>query len=370
MVPASSVKLATIAGRLGSVGGTEIAQLAICQGLAERGSSVDLFYREGGDLTEAWQRCTRVMTAVGPTLPDVHDPLRSSIGVLATAKAVRAAHAEIVYVHNAGDVPVALAAAALSSTRVVTHLHVPPPVGQPAWLNRALRRVDRVIVPSHDAATRWRTVSGVDAARIDVIPTGVDTDRFVPLASDERDAVRRELGCGEGVPMVLYAGRLEANKGAHLLVEAEDLSSAPMFLVFCGTTSDAAYADQLRASLSGRDAAFLGHRRDVARLMAAADVLVLPSTVAETQGLVIAEAMACGTPVVASDVGGVADSMAHAPERLVPPGDASALARALDSVVHWRSEDPELGARSRSWVIDHLGRSRSIAAVAELLDSV
>jgi glycosyltransferase involved in cell wall biosynthesis len=104
--------------------------------------------------------------------------------------------------------------------------------------------------------------------------------------------------------------------------------------------------------------------------MAAADLLVVPSTVAETQGLVVSEAMACGTPVVASDAGGLPESLAGFPDQLVPAADVGRLAAAVDALSGWRVDRPELGDRSRRWVTDHLTLSATVEAADRLLRDV
>ncbi len=94
---------------------------------------------------------------------------------------------------------------------------------------------------------------------------------------------------------------------------------------------------------------------------------MLPSLVPETQGMVVIEAMSCGTPAVASAVGGLRETLAAFPDHLVASGDATALAAAIDHLVDWRRHSPDLGADSRRWVADHLALDRSIAAISTLL---
>ena len=113
---------------------------------------------------------------------------------------------------------------------------------------------------------------------------------------------------------------------------------------------------------------FLGHRSDVPDLMAAADLLVVPSNWFEPQGLVVSEAMACGIPVVASDIGGLPATMRGFPDHLVPPGDPARLVAAIESRIDWRRNDPELGSRSRAWVEAH-ALSRTIASVDEVISA-
>ena len=95
-----------------------------------------------------------------------------------------------------------------------------------------------------------------------------------------------------------------------------------------------------------------------------------PSLVFETQGMVVIEAMSCGTPAVASAIGGIPETLAAFPDHLVPPGDAVALATALDRLVGWRRHSPALGADSRRWVVDNLALGRTVGTVSSLLAEV
>ena len=115
---------------------------------------------------------------------------------------------------------------------------------------------------------------------------------------------------------------------------------------------------------------WLDRRLDVTSLLAAADLVVLPSLAFETQGMVAIEAMSCGTPVVASAVGGLPETLVAFPDHLVPPGDAVALARVIDRLVGWRQHSPTLGDDSRRWVVDHLALERTVRAISELLSTL
>ena len=196
------------------------------------------------------------------------------------------------------------------------------------------------------------------------IPTGVDLERFHPRPESERRSIRASLGVRPTEDMVLFVGRLQRIKGVHVLLEAARRMPANPKVVVCGGSSEPGYEDELLRL--GGNTVFLGRRHDVPELMAAADLLVLPSDCPETQGLVVHESMACGTPVVASDVGGLPASMAGFPDHLVKPADVTALSAAIDRFLHWRRDDPGLGERSREWVSAHL----STATTGDAVDAV
>jgi glycosyltransferase involved in cell wall biosynthesis len=361
-------RVLTIANHLGSVGGTETAQLAIFRALAERGWAVHLLYVSRGDFWPEWEALAATTTQIRASIPTRSSPAGSSLATIAGAIAGVRESPSVVYVHNAGDLPIGLAIGAVARARVVTHLHLPPPFRQPSWLNALLRRSSAVIVPSPDTANRWVTAAGLDPSNVSVIPTGVDTDRFTPLEESRRHGVRDGIGVAGSDPMVLFVGRLEPNKGAHFLIDAVHRLSIRVRVVLCGTAESDDFLKQLQeAAAPGDLVTFLGQRSDVPDLMAAADLLVVPSDCFETQGLVVSEAMACGIPVVASDIGGLAATMRGFPEQLVPAGDPTRLAVAIASYVSWRHDDPDLGNRARAWAVEHMSLRRTIGAVDEAI---
>jgi glycosyltransferase involved in cell wall biosynthesis len=318
-------------------------------------------------LWSVWNARATTTTQIRTSTPTRSSPAASSIGTIGGAISGARASPSVVYVHNAGDAPIGLAIGAAARARVVAHLHLPPPFRQPPWLNTLIRRTSAVITPSSDTAERWTTLARLDPARVSVIPTGTDTDRFIPLGAEKRMDVRARINVGGGELVILFIGRLERIKGAHFLIDSVRRLSIPTHLVLCGTTKSGAYLSELQDAAGGSRVTFLGHRSDVPDLMAAADLLVVPSNWFEPQGLVVSEAMACGVPVVASDIGGLTATMRGFPEQLVPPGDPARLKAAIESCINWRNNDPELGPRSRAWVEEHMSLSRTIVAVDEVM---
>jgi glycosyltransferase involved in cell wall biosynthesis len=370
MIAPAPTRLLTVAGDLSAIGGAEIAQLRVVEGLASAGWTVELQYVSRGDLWPRWNMVassTRVVRASGL---QGSTPLQSGLGIAASSVATMRSRAQVVYVHNPGDLPAALVAARAKRIPVVVHLHLPPPFRQPKWLNLLIRRADAVISPSSDTAERWAQVTGLSRDRIAVIPTGVDTARFAPIGDAERAEQRRTLGIEPGVPMILFAGRVDPTKGLPHLLQALRQMEKHANLVVCGAGSDLEYVDWLHRESSGSPVTWLDRRLDVTSLLAAADVVVLPSLVFETQGMVVIEAMSCGTPAVASAIGGLPETLTAFPDHLVPPGDAVALAEALDRLVDWRRHSPTLGDDSRRWVVDNIALDRTVGAVSALLAEV
>ena len=361
----SGRRLVTVAGHLGSVGGTEAAQLAIFTELAGRGWEIHLLYASRGDYWARWEELAATTTQIRASLPSPSAPVTSTLGTIHGALAGIRARPRAVYVHNAGDVPLALSVATATGSKVVAHLHLPPPFA-PARVARPVlaprRRGDHPLAGHRGPLDRR---GAPRAGPVRVIPLGIDVDRFVPLGAAQRAEVRSAIGVGEDETMVLYVGRVERIKGAHFLLEAVGRLSEPVHVVVCGAANDEAYLAELVA-MDGRSS-FLGRRSDVPALMAAADLVAMPSNWLETQGLVLGEAMACGTPVVASDVGGLSATLRGFPDQLVPPADPGRLAAAIERFGHWRRTEPDLGARSRQWVVEHLSLVASVDAIEAVL---
>ena len=213
-------RLLTVAGDLSAIGGAEIAQLRIVEGLASAGWAVELQYVSRGDLWPRWNSVassTRIIRASGLQRSE---PLRSSRGVAEAWVGTMRSQAQVLYVHNPGDLPAALMAARMKRIPVVAHLHLPPPFRQPKWLNGLIKMADAVIAPSSDTAERWTKIAGLSHDQVTVIPTGIDTGHFAPIGDAERDEQRRALGIDPVVPMILFAGRLDPTKGLPHLLEA------------------------------------------------------------------------------------------------------------------------------------------------------
>jgi glycosyltransferase involved in cell wall biosynthesis len=196
-------------------------------------------------------------------------------------------------------------------------------------------------------------VGRIPVERMVVLHNGVDVETFKPDPS-LRAPVREELGIPFGSPLLITVAILRSGKGIDDLVSAmpEILDSIPEAMALIVGDGDQRVALERLAGEAGvaERVVFTGSRDDVGVLLAASDVFVLPTHV-DLLPTVVAEAMAAGLPVVASDVGGLGDMVEDdVTGILYPAGDIEALTRACVGLL----ADP----RRR----DTLGRSGRLVA--------
>jgi teichuronic acid biosynthesis glycosyltransferase TuaC len=185
---------------------------------------------------------------------------------------------------------------------------------------------------------------GIPEGKIKVHHTGIDLDLFKP--APDRKAAKAALGV-EG-PLLVAAGALLERKGQDLAIEAlKQLPEATLILV--GDGPDRARLERLA---QGARVRFLGSRphAELPALLAAADVMVLP-TVSEGLANVWIESLACGTPVVTSDVGGAREAIDRPAAGRLVPRDADAIAAAIRDILANPPAPGEVreGAERFSW---------------------
>lgn len=214
-----------------------------------------------------------------------------------------------------------------------------------------LHSAPRVLVVSEDLGRVAVRVYGADPARIRVIPNGCDASIFHP---GDRAAARRALGLPADTELIVYVGRLVAEKGLRELCEATQSLAAMRPRLRVVLLGEGPLREELDARLTATPTLpmqCVGAQSpaEVARWMHAADLVTLPSY-SEGHPNVLIEALACGRPVVATPVGGIPEVVAENSGILVPARDAIALAAGLDTALE-RCWDHAALARmySRDW---------------------
>jgi glycosyltransferase involved in cell wall biosynthesis len=374
------VRILTVANHLGARGGLERTQLTMCRELARRGHRIDLIYSTAGDFTEDWRGFATSMTEVAGTLPRSQEPFLTSVEVVKAARAARALVPDVIYVFRYLDLPFAAAVGRLARAAVVLHLCLPQPNQLPFVVRRSLPYVAMTLSVSYDTAALWRD-TGLPADGVVVVHTGIDMNYYVPGRADRRAATRRDLGIDPDAFLAVYAGRISPEKGLDVLMRAGGAIAAahPDFRLLVvggpsvGTADDEfeRYRSELIGQSEPLDVVWLGAQRDVLPLIQAADVAVAPSIWSEPFSRSVIEPLACGIPVVASDVGGNPEILTSWLSRfLVPAGDPDALAEQIGALHAWRAEEPDLGDRCRQAVVERLDLTREVDTVEAALASV
>ena len=240
------------------------------------------------------------------------------------------------------------------------------------WPERRIARVppDRFICNSRhtaDAVARW--MPGVPR---DVVHPPVPAAPAV--SARERRELRAELGAGDDTTVIFLASRLEEWKGHRVLLEAADRLRGNVVVWMAGSPQRPAereYFDELStlAAKGSSPAAvrFLGERRDVPRLMAAADIYCQPNTTPEPFGIAFVEALAAGVPVVTTAMGGPLEIVDERCGVLVPEPSADLVAAALQRLI----DTPALRASLAAAAPAQARRvSDPVARLAEVCDLV
>jgi glycosyltransferase involved in cell wall biosynthesis len=226
------------------------------------------------------------------------------------------------------------------------------------------RLVDHVTIISQAAADRFVREGIVPASLLEVVPNGVDTDRYRSVPPGVRERLRQSLGLGAEFAW-LAVGRFEAAKDYPNMLRAfarvrKEQPGAVLLLV--GRGSLQAETEALAATLGLEGGVrFVGTREDVPEFMTVADGYVM-SSAWEGMPMVLLEAAAAGLPIVATRVGGNQEVIRDgATGFLVPPGDDGALGAAMLRLMALpETERRAMGARGHDHVRQHYGLGRVV----------
>lgn len=295
-------------------GGMESHTWSLARGLRGRGHAVQVYAGAGSD----------------PTLGDVHVLDESPLRLTADARRdvsmpaetfMRDHHAyqrlmlrlatdpDVDVVHNNSLHYLPVAMAGTLRCPAVTTLHTPPT----PWLESAAASGDGNIFVAVSAHTASRWSQRLDVAK--VIANGIDLDRW-------------PVGDGTG-GYAVWSGRLVPEKGPHLAVAAAASAGIPLLLA--GPAPDTTYLHEVLEPTLGRKARWVGHldQSALARLVGAATVAIVTPCWDEPYGLVVAEALATGTPVAAFARGGIPELVTEHCATLAEAEDITGLAAAI-----------------------------------------
>jgi len=234
---------------------------------------------------------------------------------------------------------------------------------------KVIAGVERIVAATTSEKDQLETLYGANTQKISIIPPGVDTSHFYPIPADE---ARAFVGTPPDEQMILFVGRIEPLKGVENLMRAIALMrlngvncDVPHYLAIIGgdpdsteekVTAEMARLKRLCSELGNCDTIlFLGKRSQdiLPYYYSAAEFLVMPSHY-ESFGMVALESMACGTPVVASRVGGLAYLIQDGVNGYsVPDGDIEALSDRMTLLLRDPAHRQQLGRQAVSYAQDY-----------------
>ncbi|MCG6553935.1 MAG: glycosyltransferase family 4 protein [Candidatus Magnetominusculus sp. LBB02] len=335
-------------------GGIESFTLGIAAALAKRGHTVHIHGGRGG-LTDTPSGVT-VFTY--PYLDRTHVPNfgsrfrklieRLSLGVFALIPLIRGKY-DIIYIHKPYDLPVALLASAISGAKAVFNSHGTEFYPGYRWMVKRLYRF--FSCSRYNALDVERKVS----VRPVVLYNGIDTERFRPVVRSEELLKRHSL---KDERVLISICRLVGWKGLQYAIAAIakiDKSMKVKYLI----GGEGPYEDTLRrlaADLRVSDRVeFLGRlsNDEIPAYYSIAHAALYPSVADETFGISIAEAMSCGVPVIAANVGGIPEVIADDTGILVAPKDDIAISKAINALFMDEELRKTLGGRAQSRIVSN-----------------
>jgi glycosyltransferase involved in cell wall biosynthesis len=262
------------------------------------------------------------------------------LAIIRFARTLRHERIDLLHTHLFDPSVVGLAAGVLAGTRVRivtrhysdyhTRIHKRWHVKLDQFCTWAAHAV---IAVSQHTARHLTDIEDAPPEKVRAIPNGIDLDR-VRISSSEAPARLRHEYAADGRALLICAGRLHPEKGYEQLFaampEVARRCHRRVRLLIAGTGAlEPEYKARVEAAGCADVITFLGFRRDLPDLIAAADLFVLPS-MAEAFGLALAEALYLGTPVVSTTVGGIPEIVTDGVDGiLIPPGDVDALTQAV-----------------------------------------
>lgn len=393
VVSAHTSPLAALGGR--ETGGMNVYVRELSRELGARGYTVDVFTRraseDGPEIQPFGPNARVVNLAAGPAstidkreiaehLPEFERQLLDFVrrdgvaydlvhshywmsGVVGSSLAERWSVPHVAMFHTLGEV----------KNRARSGEH--EPASRIAAERAVATSADRIVVASEHERQSLATLYGATPERIAVVPCGVDLDLFAPM---DKEFARRRLGLRSSERIILFVGRIEPLKGIDILIDvAAQLHEDENFAVLI-VGGDARAREQIEA-LRGQAAAlgvdhhisFVGavEHHELPLYYNAADVCVVPSHY-ESFGLVAVESMACGTPVVASRVGGLTTTISDGETGyLIPWRCPEPFAERLELLLDNDELRASFGRAGRE-AVERFRWSHVTDAVASLYDDV
>ena len=324
-------------------GGVETLTVDMATAVARAGGR-SLVASRGGRLEDAlaWGGAELIRLPV-----QTRNPLKMLGNARSLESIIEEEKVSLVHVRSRAPAFSALAAARKMGTPVVTSYHGIYSARSEAkrWYNAVMTRGDRVIANSRYTRDHIFAQHKVRPDKVVLIPEGVDVAAFDPryVERDKVTDLRASWLPDDGRAVVLVAARLTSWKGHKLIIEAIARGglAARARLVFVGEGAESALGRELvkTAAAAGVTLTLAGAAKNMPAVFLAADIVAAPSTEPESFGRTVAEAGAMARLVIASSLGGVAETIIDGETGfLAPAGDAQAWAAALARVLDMEQE--------------------------------
>ena len=385
--PTEPIRVLRVIARL-NVGGPALHVTYLSRGLAERGYETTLVAGDvaPGEESMAWVAEQAAVDVVRiPGLSRELSPLRDLVATVRLARLIRRVRPHVVHTHTAKAGAVGRAAALLSRRRVPVVVHTFHGHVLRGYFGRVgtgvfrlietllARTSDVLIAVSPEVRDELVRIGVAPADKFAVVRLGIELEPRIH-GGEDRDEIRRRLGIAPDRFVVGWFGRMTAVKRTTDLVDALAAlrgRGVDACLLLVGDGTDREQVEQRAFELGvARECLFLGYQEDVAPWYQAIDAFALTSA-NEGTPVVCIEALAAGRPVVATNVGGVADVVADGIDGfLVEAGDTDAMAERLERL----ARDPELraafGEAGRRRALDRYAVERLVGDVDALYRSL
>jgi glycosyltransferase involved in cell wall biosynthesis len=339
------------------IGGSERISLSLCSDLRKRGHSTHLLYEAEGDMVAAYKDATVAVHRAAVRPLAVRRPWEAATSLAKLGSLLRRQDIDVIFTSQLGYVSLLALARVLFRVPTVVHLGLGLRFDSPLY-GWSISKMASGVAPSEHMRQTWLGL-GWPAARIHVVPNGVDLTRFKPL--DNATEVRAGIGLPGSDPVVAYVGRLVEEKGVFTLMRAAALLKErgdAFHLVLVGSSPEGQ-----REALEGA-ARNLGLGRENVSIhpptsrpeayYAVAEVVVVPSEWPEPFGLAAIEAMASGAVPVVSDAGILPEIIGREQSACVfPQGDAGQLAGRLHLILANAEARKSIRAACLSRVREH-----------------
>lgn len=363
---------------MGAGGGVERGTVEIASAVVQAGGRA-LVASAGGPLVHDLAR----VGAEHVELPmDSKNPVTMWRNVDRLAQVIHAEKVDIVHARSRAPAWSARAAAKRTGAHFVTTFHGTYGAGNhlKRVYNSVMTRGERVIAISQFIAGHIRQLYGVPSNKIRVIHRGVDLERFDPAKVTAQRVVNlaTDWMLPDGMSVIMLPGRLTRWKGQPVVIDA--LSRLKRRDIRCllvgGDQGREDYRAELESMIADRNlnevVRLVDHCDDMPAAYMLTDVVISASTDPEAFGRVIAEAQALGRPVIATDHGGAKETVIPGETGwLVPPGDADALAAAIEKVLALDSaQRSTLAGKAIANVRDNFSKATMCAKTLDVYDEV